>query len=284
MIPLLCVLSDNLDDPENTDPAQDTWKEFGLRAIVTYSDGSTEYHYVPFNSDVTQWQFSSLTIVPKKATTKFATIEVQCVYDKNDNEAYFDNLSLVKEAAQTMAYDENGNLESVQASGSEGESAEYEDGNLTSVTTGGSGTFTYTYDDKDNVATASNGIVKESYTRDSYGNVLSSTMTNTYDALSRLSSQTRPMSRITYSYLAGTNDTTTGLVSAVTHSKVGSNSFSPITFGYAYDELGYITSYTQTGKQAVTYGYDVQGQLTSDSDPNSDLYYTYEYDAYGNPK
>ena len=177
MIPLLCVLSDNLDDPENTDPAQDTWKEFGLRAIVTYSDGSTEYNYVPFNSDVTQWQFSSLTIVPKKATTKVATIEVQCVYDKNDNEAYFDNLSLVKEAAQTMAYDENGNLESVQASGSEGESAEYEDGNLTSVTTGGSGTFTYTYDDKDNVVTASNGIVKESYTRDSYGNVLSSTMT-----------------------------------------------------------------------------------------------------------
>ena len=560
------AVPDNLDDPENTDPAQDTWKEFGLRAIVTYSDGSTEYHYVPFNSDVTQWQFSSLTIVPKKATTKVATIEVQCVYDKNDNEAYFDNLSLVKEAAQTMAYDENGNLESVQASGSEGESAEYEDGNLTSVTTGGSGTFTYTYDDNDNVATASNGIVKESYTRDSYGNVTSSTMTpdsgsgltmtgsatytnggnlvytqtdtrgntvtnsyynvatgkydlnymlgapymttdplgnkqyyiydtatgryqmtyingvvstqnnynsrgllasvtragyydnngvntrvtqdyamtydaygnttkievgttagkitlgsytyapnngvlqrmtygngdytdytyddlgrtaqvstsdgglytyvytgdgqlfsisdltnnltyrynydtlgrligsstnsgdeallriqaqydensrlsgqswqmgdktysegfvyddhgrltsksvalangststmtNTYDALSRLSAQTRPMSRITYSYLAGANGTTTGLVSSVTHSKVGSNSFSPITFGYAYDELGYITSYTQTGKQAVTYDYDVQGQLTSVSDPNQDLYYSYEYDTYGN--
>ena len=108
------------------------------------------------------------------------------------------------------------------------------------------------------------------------------TMTNTYDALSRLSSQTRPMSQITYSYLAGANGTTTGLVSAVTHSKVGSNSFSPITFGYAYDELGYITSYTQTGKQAVTYGYDVQGQLTSVSDPNQDLYYSYEYDTYGN--
>jgi len=109
-----------------------------------------------------------------------------------------------------------------------------------------------------------------------------STMTNTYDALSRLSAQTRPMSRITYSYLAGANGTTTGLVSSVTHSKVGSNSFSPITFGYAYDELGYITSYTQTGKQAVTYGYDVQGQLTSVSDPNQDLYYSYEYDTYGN--
>ncbi|MBE6946092.1 MAG: hypothetical protein E7459_08405 [Ruminococcaceae bacterium] len=134
----------------------------------------------------------------------------------------------------------------------------------------------------------------EGFVYDDYGRLTSksvtlandstSTMTNTYDALSRLSAQTRPMSRITYSYLAGANGTTTGLVSSVTYSKVGSNSFSPITFGYAYDELGYITSYTQTGKQAVTYDYDVQGQLTSVSDPNSDLYYTYEYDAYGNPK
>ena len=48
--------------------------------------------------------------------------------------------------------------------------------------------------------------------------------------------------------------------------------------GFVYDDHGRLTS------KSVTYGYDVQGQLTSVSDPNSNFYYTYEYDAYGNPK
>ena len=63
---------------------------------------------------------------------------------------------------------------------------------------------------------------------------------------------------------------------------MGSNSFSPITFGYTYDKLGNITKYSQTGKQDVTYEYDQQGQLTGVSDPQRDLYYAYTYDTVGN--
>ena len=46
--------------------AKDKYKQFGLRAIITYSDNTTEYHYVPFNPDITGWQYVSTAIVPKK--------------------------------------------------------------------------------------------------------------------------------------------------------------------------------------------------------------------------
>ena len=108
------------------------------------------------------------------------------------------------------------------------------------------------------------------------------TVTNTYDALSRLSTRTGPVSKATYSYLAGANGTTTGLVSSVTHSKVGTNSFSPITFGYTYDKLGYITTYSQTGRSDTTYEYDQQGQLIQAMDNGECYNYSYTYDTVGN--
>ena len=41
-----------------------------------------------------------------------------CAYERNGSTAYFDNLSLTEEAAQTMKYDKDGNLVSVKSSGS----------------------------------------------------------------------------------------------------------------------------------------------------------------------
>ena len=164
-------------DTEEEKRAKDTNKQFGLRAVLTYSDNTKEYHYVPFNADVTDWQFASLTIVPKQPTKTVSTVQVICAYEKNANTAYFDNLSLVKEVAQTMKYDEDGNLVSVQASGTKEETSTYNNGNLTQVKTGGSGTFDYTYDSKHNLTEATNGTVKEKYTYDSVSNVLTTALT-----------------------------------------------------------------------------------------------------------
>lgn len=83
--------------------ATDKNKQFGLRATLTYSDGSTEHKYVAFNPQLTDWQFVSTAIVPKKALV-ISSITVDCAYEKNANTAYFDNISLVKEVAQTMRY------------------------------------------------------------------------------------------------------------------------------------------------------------------------------------
>ncbi|MBR6860889.1 MAG: DNRLRE domain-containing protein, partial [Acidaminococcaceae bacterium] len=158
--------------------AMDTNKQYGLRAILTYDDTNhtKEYHYVSFNADVTDWQFASLAIVPKQPTKTVASIQVVCAYEKNANTAYFDNLSLVKEVAQTMKYDKDGNLVSVQSTGNKQETSTYNNGNLTQVKTGGDGTFDYSYDNKHNVTEATNGTVKEKYTYDGMGNMLSTTL------------------------------------------------------------------------------------------------------------
>lgn len=158
--------------------AMDTNKQYGLRAILTYDDTNhtKEYHYVSFNADVTDWQFASLAIVPKQPTKTVASIQVVCAYEKNANTAFFDNLSLVKEVAQTMKYDKNGNLVSVQSTGNKQETSTYNNGNLTQVKAGGDGTFDYSYDNKHNVTEATNSTVKEKYTYDGMGNMLSTTL------------------------------------------------------------------------------------------------------------
>ena len=46
---------------EHSDYAQDTKKQFGLRAILTYSDNHKEYFYVPFNPDISEWQLFPAT-------------------------------------------------------------------------------------------------------------------------------------------------------------------------------------------------------------------------------
>ena len=156
--------------------AKDKQKQFGLRAILTYADNSAEYHYVPFNPDVKDWQYTSLAIVPKKANTQVKTIRVVCAYERNCNTTYFDNISLVREAAQTMKYDKDGNLVSVKTTGTAEETSTYSGGNLIKSVTGGSGTFEYTYDGKHNVTSVTNGLQKEAITYDTAGNATGFTL------------------------------------------------------------------------------------------------------------
>ena len=90
-------LPDNV--KKNDDPAQDLEKQFGLRAILTYTDGSTEYHYTAFNPDVRGWQFASCTIVPKQTSKTVETIRMVCAYERTCNIACFDNLCLICDGA-----------------------------------------------------------------------------------------------------------------------------------------------------------------------------------------
>lgn len=157
--------------------ATDKNKQFGLRATLTYSDGSTEHKYVAFNPQLTDWQFVSTAIVPKKALV-ISSITVDCAYEKNANTAYFDNISLVKEVAQTMRYDDEGKLISVQSTGKSEETGSYENGDLKRVETGSNGTYTYAYDSRHNMTSASNGTISSSYVYDSVGNQTSASTTS----------------------------------------------------------------------------------------------------------
>jgi len=82
---------------------------FGLVAEIAYTDGTTENQYVSFNGDYADWQFASGVIVPGKRDKWVQEITVRCAYDYNANDAYFTNISLVLEPAETYSYDSKGN-------------------------------------------------------------------------------------------------------------------------------------------------------------------------------
>ena len=170
------------DDDNNTDSDADLGnrsKECGLRAVITYSDSSTETHYVPFNTDLSgTWQFVSLTVVPKETTKTVSSIRVVCAFEGNANAAYFDDISLLREAAQTMRYDDDGNLVSVESPGLEEDTNTYSGGNLIQTVTGGNGTYEYTYDTtyKHRLKSVTNDLITQSMGYDASGNVTSTTL------------------------------------------------------------------------------------------------------------
>ncbi len=148
-------------------------KNFGLKAVVNYTDGTEDdkEFYTPFNAEIrNEWQYASLIIIPTDAEKTVESIDVYCQYRYNNGVAYFDDLSLVKEAAQTMKYDEDGNVVSVATTGVDEDTSTYENGDLTKVVTSGSGTFEYDYDDKHNLTSATNGKITQTYEYTGAGN------------------------------------------------------------------------------------------------------------------
>ncbi len=69
---------------------------------------SIEKQYVSFNDDFTDWQYASGVIIPKQRGLMIKDITVYCAYDYNANDAYFTNISLVQEPAETYSYDSKG--------------------------------------------------------------------------------------------------------------------------------------------------------------------------------
>ena len=165
-----------------SDPTADGQKRFGLCAELAYTDGTKEYHYAPFNADLTEWQFTSVTIVPKQELKAVASIKVSCVYNYNANtNAYFDDLSLVREVAQTMKYDNDGNLQSVKSTGATADQNTFTNGKLIQTITAGNGTLTYSYENSNNshlITKISDGAVQDSFTYDTRGNITQENYSN----------------------------------------------------------------------------------------------------------
>ncbi|MBE6946360.1 MAG: RHS repeat protein, partial [Ruminococcaceae bacterium] len=307
-------------DPETDKDAagKDKNKQFGLRAIVRYANSSTpEYHYVPFNPDLSGWQFTSLTIVPRQQKENetdpdiiVASIEVQCAYEKNGNAAWFDNLSLVREAAQTMKYDEKGNLVSVTTSGIKADADTYEGGNLIKTVTGGNGTYEYKYDDTSKphrLTSVVNTLVSQEMTYNTTGNVTKTTLFATeneanqdkpaygktlessseYDsegASGNLMSSTTDTSdqTVTYDYEGDTNrfyGRTTEIIDAA-----------GTTTTMGYDRFGRVLEKELWEKDAVantvglryTYTKGILSQVRREDAGGNTQTYGYDHDSFGN--
>ena len=141
---------------------------------MTYTDGAKEYHYAPFNTDLTSWQFTSTAIVPKQSEKRVASIKVSCIYNNNVGTAYFTDLSLVREVAHTMDYDNDGNLKSVKSTGVTADQSTFSNGKLIQTVTSGRGTLTYSYENGNNeylITKISDGTVNDRFTYDTRGNI-----------------------------------------------------------------------------------------------------------------
>ena len=98
--------------------------------------------------------------------------------------------------------------------------------------------------------------------------------TYAYDVLQRLSTITGGIYGKTYTYRDVSDTHTTTQVAGLTYDLA-----TDITYGYTYDVLGNIATYTQGGT-TYTYTYDAQNQLLQQTGGGKT--YTYTYDAAGN--
>jgi len=149
---------------------------FGLIAEINYSNSNNnpERHYVSFNSDYIGWQFASGIVVPKQTAPDkiISTIDIYCAYDYNANQAYFDNVSLLREPLETYYYDDDGNLQSSANGNAEINCTYVSNSNrLQTYKTPSGITHSFTYDSYKLLKTESFAGVTKTNTRSSVGKV-----------------------------------------------------------------------------------------------------------------
>ena len=165
-----------------------------------------------FNDDFTDWQYASGVIIPKQRGLMIENITIYCAYDYNANYAYFTNISLVLEPAETYSYDSKGNPVAA-TDGSAKTASEYftDSQRLKSYTTPGGAKHTLWYDasnnlQEDTLAGLTNytyhngsGSPTTSMTRKGYsGDYLKSQ--NVYDSTRRFRTQAVDVNGITTGY------------------------------------------------------------------------------------
>ncbi len=147
---------------------------FQMCVKVHYTDTSTEWFKCEFNPYTDEWQYAQSVFSPKANYTK---LELCFGYDYNANTAYFDNVFLYRDTAQSYTYDNDGNVVSTADYAKQQSSFEYSD-NYLSKTVEPTGTkYTYKYDDEKNVVNASSNVgIDYNIAYDNYGNATQTTI------------------------------------------------------------------------------------------------------------
>lgn len=251
-----------------------------------------------FNCDFTDWQYASGVIIPKRRDLMVKNITVYCAYDYNANDAYFTNISLVLEPAETYSYDSKGNPIAATDGSAKTASEFFADSQrLKSYTTPSGAKHTLGYDasnnlQEDTLAGLTNytyhndsGSATTSMTREGYsGDFLKSQ--NVYDSTGRFRTLAIDANGVQTGYTY--DDTTLQLTSV--HSAGGATQ--TYTYQSGRDRVSQ-TAIDQTA--ALTYRYD-RAQLTdlirkafpqaADASGNNVnpfwQHYLLGYDAFGN--
>ncbi len=261
-------------------------RSFALEAVLHYDDetNSTHTEQVPFAWESREWQYVSLGIVPESGKT-ITSVTVSCLYEHNANDAYFDNISLIVDAAQSYRYDEDGNVIQVQSADGDTQGFTYENGvDLLSQSEANGEHYTYTYENHEIKTVESQSGLKLENTFDDFGNVTESRITSStdtrtvfgsaqYDENGNRTKETDSRGNTT-SYFYSTSRELLECIQAADKSKIC----------YTYDERGRVKTLqaqkkdgTDAGEVSYTYGGNGVEEIISEG-----AEYTLQYDAYGN--
>jgi len=251
---------------------------FGLRAVVHYYDtNATTTHEATFTTSVEDWQFISLDICPMYDTVKhgfygITSIDIYCVYDYNVGNAYFDNISLIRDSdcVVNYFYNADGKIVGTSTSDSNSESYTYaENGvDVERVTDELGNEYDYGYDGQHRVETSVNasgnvvydpdveysGIYSIDYTNytvysvyddeGNYGNLMKTYQIGKYNRTMLESSVTYNYSDAAFSAVATETDAAGGVTR------------------YFYRNNGLLHGMCDPNGNGLVYSYNAFGQLT----------------------
>lgn len=244
----------------------DSARFFGLAVRLDYSDGTTEFHSVPFDWSTEDWQCAAGNIVPKKENLTITQAVVFCAYDNNAGSAAFDNISLRQEPIPTYAYDDDGNLISATQSGNEKSSREYDGVDLVKYTDLNGVTYNYSYNSKHQPVTAISGNLQTTYAYDTATGRATSTTVKKDGTTSSVFLQSTSAATNDPNHADQTTDvngsTTTYTYNAPKELLIAVKNANNVTTNYTYNNQNDRPNTTfQSGIAAVTYYYN-QGALS----------------------
>ncbi len=285
-------------------------RTFEVKAEFVYlTENGTQYSdtytvHAKANSNNSAKQFTSeAAVTPKdiaEACTVIDYVKISLSYNKNANEAYFDDISLIAEPAATYNYDDEGNISTVQSPDGNTPIYEYASNNvdLTSVTNPDGSSYTIEYVQKNGESTHQVSSITDAnnvsvnYTYDRYGNItgvdvahsnsdILITTDYTYDSTGRfVTGITDALGNTTqYNY-----NTANGLLNYVIDANNTKTS-------YLYDISDRITNVftdldldnvIDDNESSVSYEYDSLDRLSKIISKNTT--YNFAYDLFGNVK
>lgn len=148
---------------------------FRVRAVVHFTDKTTTETIVNCNPYVTEWQFVNGVILTRKdgSTTNktYESIQIYLEYQKQQNDAFFTGLQLIRDDAESYVYDANGNIVSAKTAAEQNAFTCNKTDLLSKLIKVTGSSFEYEYDGNKNMTAARNSEgVQYRYTYDTKGN------------------------------------------------------------------------------------------------------------------
>lgn len=148
---------------------------FRVRAVVHFTDKTTTETIVNCNPYVTEWQFVNGVILTRKdgSTTNktYESIQIYLEYQKQQNDAFFTGLQLIRDDAESYVYDTNGNIVSAKTAAEQNAFTCNKTDLLSKLIKVTGSSFEYEYDGNKNMTAARNSEgVQYRYTYDTKGN------------------------------------------------------------------------------------------------------------------